>query len=88
MYTFNFQLKGSPIEFNVVAEANQVNVQFEKLKTIQVNQSHQFYVETKDNAQGEIKVIATSISISGQFLFHLKINSFFYLLFNLLTLFA
>ena len=57
---FFFIFTGSPIELNVLTEANQVKVLFEKCKTAQVNELCSFIVETKDSGQGDVKASISS----------------------------
>ncbi len=52
--------KGSPIELNVVGEPREVNVLIDKIQVVQLNQLCSFNIETKDNGQGDIKVVVTS----------------------------
>lgn len=57
-------LIGSPIDFNVAIDLSQVLVEFQKCKSLLINQMSSFYVESKDtnNIQGDVKVVMTSPS--------------------------
>ena len=72
---FSFFHKGSPIDFNVAVDTSQLVVDFQKCKSVLLNQLCQFTIDTKDNnGQGEIKVVITSKYLN---------KTFFYLEFKL-----
>ena len=54
-------LKGSPIDFNVAVDTSQLVVDFQRCKSVLLNQLTFFTIDTKDNSgQGEVKVVITS----------------------------
>jgi hypothetical protein len=53
--------KDNPIDFSVVGgEPKEINVLLHQLKNVQINQNCSFSIETKDNGEGDVKVVIAS----------------------------
>jgi hypothetical protein len=52
---------GSPLDINVIGgEPKEISVLIHQLKVVQINQNCSFSIETKDNGEGDVKVVITS----------------------------